>query len=305
MTVDFASWSPHITPHKSRYWLSRRTRPIGVSDRSSEGLGRTALVTGASSGIGLAWCELLAAKGFDIIPIARRAGRLDAVKRYLEASWAVTVAPLVADLTDATAPATIAAELERRGSPIDFLVNNAGYSVVGRFADHTWADQEGFLRVIATSAVELSHRLLSTMAERRWGRIVNVASIAAVMSGSPNHVLYSAGKSLMVKFSEGIAAEYEPFGVHCTASLPGATDTDIFETTGAKDLTTGPAMQVTMMNPVAVARQGYRASMTGRRVVIHGRHNQLTGLLLEHAPRPLRYALVDAVTRRAGLWESA
>lgn len=104
MMAALQTWTPHIAPRDSRYWLSRRTRPIGPKDRSYEGRGRTALVTGASSGIGLAWCELLAAKGFDVVPVARRAERLEALKRRLEAEWSVSVSPLVADLSDEVPP---------------------------------------------------------------------------------------------------------------------------------------------------------------------------------------------------------
>jgi short-subunit dehydrogenase len=301
MVAASQSWTPHIVPRVSRYWLSRRTRPIGPPDRSCEGHGRVALVTGASARIGLAWCELLAAKGFDIVPVARRSERLAALKQHLETKWSVSVSPLVADLSQPGEPEAISDELGRRGVTIDVLVNNAGYSVIGRFTDRTWPEKEDFLRTIALSTIELTHLLLPSMVERRWGRIINVASIAAVMSGSPWQVLYSAGKSMVHKFSEGLAAEYEPFGVHSTVSLPGTTDTDIFETTGTTAFAAGVGMQLAMMSPVAVARQGFAASMRGRRMVVHGRHHKLGAFILLHSPRRLRYAIAAFLAEKAAL----
>lgn len=290
MDATSQRWTPHIVPQVSRYWLSRRTRPIGPRDRSCEGRGRVALVTGASAGIGLAWCELLAAKGFDIVPVARRSDRLAALKQCLEAGWSVSVSPLVADLSEPGSAAAISDELGRRSITIDVLVNNAGFSLMGRFTERTWSEQESFLRVIGLSTLELTHLLLPSMLARRWGRIINVASIAGVMSGSPSLVLYSAGKSMVHKFTEGLAAECEPFGVHCTASLPGFTDTDIFEASGAADLASANAgMQMAMMSPVAVARQGFAASMRGRRMIVHGRHHKVFAFVLLHAPRRVRY----------------
>lgn len=299
MTVSLRTWKPYIVPNESRFWLSRRTRPIGPKDRSSEGVGRTALVTGASSGIGLAWCELLAAKGFGVVPVARRTDRLEMLKEYLETEWSVPVSPLTADLSEPGTPAAVHTELRRRGLTVDVLVNNAGFSVLRRFTNQTWEEQEKFLRVIALSGMELTHLLLPSMIERRWGRIINVTSIAGLLPGSPQQVLYSAGKSMVHKFSEGLAAECEPFGVHCTASIPGTTDTDIFETTGTTALTAGWGMQLAMMSPVAVARQGYAASMRGQRMTVHGKHHKLGVFTVAHAPRPVRYAIVGYLTKRA------
>lgn len=299
MPADTTSWAPTITPQQSRYWLARRTKPIGEHDRSSEGSGRTALVTGASSGIGLAWCELLAAKGFDIVPVARRLDRLNALKQRLEADWAVSVSPMTADLSRPGAPAEIYTELARRNTTVDVLVNNAGYSIAGRFIDNSWSDQEAFLRVIGLSGIELTHLLLPSMIERRWGRIVFVASIAAVMSGLPGQVLYSAGKSLVHKFSEGLAEEVERLGVHSTVSLPGTTDTDIFDNSNVTEFTEGLAMQMTMMSPIAVARQGFEASKRGDRMIVHGKHHQIGTFVMAHAPRPLRYLISGRLALKA------
>src|SRR5277367_4018686 len=171
------------------------TTPEVADHGALEGRGRTALVTGASSGIGRSLTKLLAAKGFDVVVVARREDRLVALKEELESRWNVTVHPLVADLAEPATPAMIADTLERWRVQVDFLVNNAGYSQLSRYGDLAWSDHQRRLQVLGLSVLELTHRLLPSMAERGWGRIVNVASIAALFEASPNDVLYSATKS--------------------------------------------------------------------------------------------------------------
>jgi short-subunit dehydrogenase len=277
---------------ESPYWLSRRTRPISERDRSDEGKGRTALVTGASAGIGHAMSQLLAAKGYDVVAVGRRSGRLEELKRELEDRWAVNVIPIAVDLAEPDSPVRIVAELRRHDVAVDVLVNNAGYSISGMYAGSAWEDQERFLRVIGLSTLELTHLLLPHMIAQRWGRVINVTSIAAVMAGTPSMVLYSACKSMVHKFTEGLAAECEPFGVHCTASLPGATDTELFEASGTSEYArSNIGVRLAMMSPVAVARQAYRACADKQRMVIHGRHHQIWAFVLLHAPRSVRYAL--------------
>jgi short-subunit dehydrogenase len=200
--------------------------------------------------------------------------------------------PIAADLTEPESPVRIVAQLERCDVAIDVLVNNAGYSISGRYAGSSWEDQQRFLRVIGLSTLELTHLLLPHMIEQRWGRVINVASIAAVMAGTPSMVLYCACKSMVHKFTEGLAAECEPLGVHCTVSLPGATDTELFEASGTSEYARANlGVRLAMMSPVAVARQAYRACEHKRRMVVHGRHHKMWAFVLLHAPRRVRYAL--------------
>lgn len=281
----------------SRFWSARRVPPIGARDRSDEGRGRTALVTGASSGIGRSFCELLAAKQYDIVPVARREERLAELKERLEDSWGVTVHPLPADLADPAAPDNIARQLRERGLHVDVLVNDAGYGVLGDFTDVPWQQHQDFLHVMGISYVHLTHLLLPHMIEQRWGRIINVASTTAATSGTPMMVLYSATKAMVHKFTEGLAAECAPYGVHCTASLPGLTDTEIFRVTGIDDYVAGmKALQLVMLNPDTVARQAYHACEKDRRMIVHGASNKLTAAFSAHAPRALRYWFSSAQT---------
>src|SRR5207245_2145349 len=108
--------------------------------------------------------------------------------------------------------------LAEAGLTVDVLVNNAGYVLAGSYVDLDWDDQMRFIRVMATTPAELIRRLLPAMIERRWGRVINVSSVAGVMSGSPTMALYSASKSFVTKLTEGVAVECEPYGVYCTVS---------------------------------------------------------------------------------------
>ena len=140
--------------------------------------GRTALITGASAGIGKAFAEVFAAKGWNIVLTARRVERLEALASELAAKHKVTATPIAEDLADPEGVQRLAAEIGARGLTIDGLVNNAGFAVPGYYARTAWKDQKNFLQVLVTAPCELTHALLPGMIERRFGRIVNVASVA-------------------------------------------------------------------------------------------------------------------------------
>lgn len=271
--------------------MTRReaSAPIGSQDGSTEGRGRVALVTGASSGIGRCHAELLAAKGYDVIPVARRGDRLEALRQELESRWGVQVRPIVADLADPEVPAGIARTVEQYGMPVDVLVNNAGLSMVAPFAGSLWEDQERFLRVMALAPTELTHRFLPGMVARGWGRIISVSSIAATFTGSPNTVLYAASKAMMNRMTEGIAAECAGAGVNCTVSMPGFTRTELLATANAASrVEANPLMRRAMMAPERVAREAYDAVMDGRRTIVHGRRHLLVTGIVTHTPPRVR-----------------
>ena len=264
-------------------------RPIDEHDRATDGEGRTALVTGASSGIGRCMAELLAAKGFDVVVLARRAVRLNALAAELKERWDSNGYPLVADLSRAAGPADIAAELDAKGHRIDFLVNNAGTAQKGRFDEFAWEEHEQRIRVMGLSTLELTHRLLPGMVDRGWGRIVNVTSLASLFVATPSETIYSGVKAMVLRFSETIDAEFREAGIRCTASLPGATDTEIFsEANGFDGVREDRMLSALMMSPTAVARQAYDAVMAGRPMIVHGAHHKAMAAALQHAPLPVR-----------------
>ncbi|WP_368834406.1 SDR family NAD(P)-dependent oxidoreductase [Mycobacterium intracellulare] len=269
-----------------------RAHPIDETDHSCEGRGRTALVTGASSGIGRSLTELLAAKGYDVIPVARRGDRLADLAEGLAQRWAITAEPIVADLGAPDAVGHIVAELRRRNTHVDVLINNAGYTLGGRFAETSWDEQERFLRVMALTPTELIHRLLPAMIERRWGRILNVASISALAPSSPQSVLYCASKSLVHKLTEGLAVETAKYNVSCTVSMPGFTATEIFQASGwGGGIENGRVLRALMMAPETVARQAYSALMARRPTIVHGWQHKAIGLCWLHAPPSIRRRL--------------
>jgi hypothetical protein len=245
-------------------------------------------------------CELLAAKGFDVVPVARRMDRLECLALRLEDRWGIRARPIAADLGDPLAGSHIASTLADLGLRIDVLVNNAGYAQPGSYLDRTWEDQHRYLQVLAVSSAELTRRLLPGMVERGWGRVINVSSIGGLLAGVPGQALYAASKAFLVKLSESIAAEYERDGVRSTAAVLGPTRTEFNEVAGLTDyFDEHPLLSLWTMAPEPVVRKVYEASAKGRRVVVPGTANRVAAALVVHTPPRLRYAL-SRLTADAG-----
>src|SRR5687768_7425339 len=167
--------------------------------------GTRALVTGASAGIGKAFAEQLGAAGLDLVLVARRRDRLEQLADEIAKRAGVRVDVIAADLAEPAAPEQIFRELGAR--PIDVLINNAGYGIAERYVDVSWAKHAEFVQLMVTAMAHLTHLVLPGMLERRYGRIAQVASIAALVSGAPTNTLYAASKAFLVRFSESLAAE--------------------------------------------------------------------------------------------------
>jgi uncharacterized protein len=244
---------------------------------------RTALISGASAGIGAAIARVFAANGFDLVLTARRADRLEALAAELRAAHRCTVHVVAADLADPGAPARLFDEVARQGIVVDALVNNAGYGLPGRFLGVSWNDHRDFVQVMVTAVAELCYRFAPGMAERKRGWIVNVASVAGLVPGSAGHTLYGAAKSLVIRFSESLARELRPYGVHVTALCPGFTYSEFHDVNGMR----GQVSQLPTwmwMDADTVARQAYDAVMRGDIVYVNGRMNRLTVALARYAP---------------------
>jgi short-subunit dehydrogenase len=234
-----------------------------------EGQGRTALVTGASSGIGKAFAELLAAQGYAVILTARRADRLDALAAELHAKHQVATHTIAADLAQPDASQKIVAELATRGLTVDVLVNNAGYGQPGSYDRVAWNEHERFMQVMVTAVLDLTYRLLPGMLERGWGRIINVASVAGMVPSPAGHTLYGASKAFLIRFSEALSAENSPKGVNVTAVCPGFTWSEFHDVTGTRDkMNEMPSFL--WLKADAVAQEGYDAVMKGHSVVVNG-----------------------------------
>jgi len=256
---------------------------------------RTALITGASSGIGEAFAEVFAAHGFDLVITARREDRLRAVAARLEERHQIRVLVFVADHARRDTPERLCAELASRGLTIDVLVNNAGYGVPGKFVASPWERHDDMLQVMVTGLAELTHRLLPGMIERGYGRILNVASLAGLVPAPAGHTLYAASKALVIKFSEALSHEVRRHGIHVTAVCPGFTYSEFHDVIGTREQMDKLPSWMWLDSPT-VARQGYEAVMAGTPVYINGRVNRTIALLVRLLPQ----VVVKTIGRRFG-----
>jgi len=247
---------------------------------------RTALITGASSGIGAAFADVFAAHGFDLVITARREDRLREAAARLEQTYGRRVHTITSDLSAREAPARLCQEIAARGLTVDALVNNAGYGVPGTYVASPWDRHEAMLNLMVMSVSELTYRLLPGMIERRYGRIVNVASLAGLVPAPAGHTLYAATKAFAIKFSEALAHEGRPHGVHVTAVCPGFTLSEFHDVTGTRaQVSKLPAWM--WMNAPTVARQGFDAVMEGIPIYINGRVNRAIASFVRHLPQPI------------------
>ncbi|MEW5868579.1 MAG: SDR family oxidoreductase [Chloroflexota bacterium] len=233
-------------------------------------LEQTALITGASSGIGLELARLFAADGYDLALAARNQDKLEKVAQDLRSAHGVRVAVIPTDLGRPGAAIEIVAHLLQQGIEIDVLVNNAGTQVYALFAEADSQRLVDMLQVNITALVQLTHLLLPGMLRRKRGRILNLGSTGSFVPG-PLNAVYCASKAFVLSFTEAIAAELDGTGVTVTALCPGATQTEFAQRHGLQDTrlfqSAMPAAQVAMI--------GYRALLKGQRVVIAGGANRL------------------------------
>lgn len=258
-------------------------------------MSRTALITGASSGIGEAFADVFAAEGFDLVITARREDRLRAVADRLTRQHGRQVSVIVSDLGKRDAAERLCAELAARGIQIDALVNNAGYGVPGAYLASPWSRHDEFVQVMVTAVAELTHRLLPAMLERGYGRILNVASLAGLTPPPAGHTLYAASKAFVIKFSEALSHEVARHGVHVTAICPGFTLSEFHDVTGTRDKM-NRLPQWMWLDAPTVARQGFDAVNHGIPVYINGRVNRTIAALVRFMPQ----SLVRVVGRRLG-----
>ncbi len=264
---------------------------MGGSSAIAAGRARLALVTGASAGIGGAFARAYAARGFDLALVARRAERLQALGAELEARHGVKTLAIPADLSVWEAHVPVLEAVAKAGRHVDVLVNNAGFGVPQAFTGAPWERQRDFLMTLVVSACGLAHGVIPGMAERGWGRIVNVASLAAFAPGAAGYSLYPAAKSFAVKFSQSLDAELRDKGVKVTAVCPGFTKTEFAAASGTQHLM-DQAPRRFWQTPGEVAQAAIAANEAGRVVVVPGWHNKLAAALMQALPDSLLSSLI-------------
>lgn len=244
---------------------------------------RRALITGASAGIGAEFARQLAASGHALVLTARREDRLVALAEELKAAHGVQVDCIAADLADPHAPAALCDELARRELAIDVLINNAGYGVPGSLRSQPWQVHADFIQVMITAPTELAYHLLLGMRERRYGRIVNIASLAGHVPAPAGHTLYAASKAYLIKFSQALSLENRDTGVHVCALCPGFTYSEFHDVTGSRKLVSQMPKWM-WMHADRVVREGLEAVERGEAVYIPGRINRTIKGLMKLLP---------------------
>ncbi len=228
-------------------------------------MAKTALITGASSGIGKAMSEIHAKKGGNLVIVARSSDTLEQMQSEYEKAYGISVHVISKDLTDANAAQEIYDEVKRVGITVDYLINNAGFGGHGKFYERDWNDDLAMiqLNVIALSA--LSRKFLPDFVTRNSGKILNVSSTASLMPG-PLQAVYFATKAYVTSFSNALSEELSDTDVTVTALLPGATETGFAETAGMEN----SKLFEDTFTAHEVAQTGYKAMLEGKLDVLAG-----------------------------------
>jgi uncharacterized protein len=243
----------------------------------------TALVTGASSGIGAAIADSLARRGHSLTLVARREDRLRELAAELQQRHGVRACGVVAcDLADPDERDRLAGKVDELGLDVEVLVNNAGFGYAGNFVDADREHQVEMMRVNCETVVDLCGRYLPAMVERGRGAAINVASTAAFQP-LPGSTTYSAGKAFVLNFTEALHQELKGTGVTVTAVCPGPVRTEFVDAAGIKRADSTP--DFVWMSAEDVAEEAVKAAEAGKRAVVPGRLNYAGSVLGRHSPR--------------------
>ena len=253
--------------------------------------GKTALVTGASSGLGVDFARELARRGCALVLVARREERLKQVQAELQAQHGVKVMVVTLDLGDPQAPQMLYDHLKAQNTPIDVLVNNAGFGLFGMELEIPWDKTRQMLMLDIVALTHLTKLFARDMARRGFGYMLQVASIGAYQP-SPTYAAYSAAKSYVRSFSQALNFELRGSGVSSTVISPGVTATEFLQVSGQKRTWFHNA---TMMSSARVADIGIRAMLKRRYSIVPGFMNWLTSIMVTLTPDPIN----AAVTYRA------
>lgn len=250
---------------------------------------KTALITGASGGIGLELTRLFAADGYRLVLVARNRAALQQIGEQLQSQHGIEVRISPKDLAHQASPSELFQELQETGIAVDVLVNNAGFGGSGPFLQTGWQHEAEMIQVNIVALTQLTKLFLPQIVERR-GKVMNVGSVAAFLPG-PYTAIYYASKAFVLHFSEALAEELSEAGVTVTCLSPGPVETGFQKRahTGGSSRANAPLY----MDVQEVARAGYEGMKAGKRIVIPGWKNRLLTEALRLVPR-------DTVARTVG-----
>src|SRR2546425_4884304 len=255
---------------------------------------KVALITGASAGLGSEYAKLFAADGHDAVLVARRRDRLDALAKELGEARGRQAHVIAAGPSAPGAPGAVVDEVRRLGLPIQFLGNNAGFGTSGPFAEIDLHRELEMIQVNIVSLLTLTRAFLPEMIARKSGRILNVGSTAGFQPG-PFLAGYYASKAFVNSFTEALWYELRGTGVTATVSCPGATATEF---AGVAGNASSLLFRLGAAPAARVAREGYRAMMKGKPMVVHGLRNKLTVQSLRISPRALARTIAASLNPR-------
>jgi len=255
----------------------------------------TALITGASNGIGLELARIHASKGDNLILVARNLTKLIGLKFELESKFKISILVLEKDLSKTNSANEVFKETSEKGIQIDYLINNAGFGDFGMFADSGLDKQLQMINLNIIALTSLTRLYLTEMIKRRSGKIMNVASTAAFQPG-PTMAVYYATKAYVLHFSEAIANELQGSGVTVTALCPGATESGFQAAANMYESKLVKGKKLPSSKEVAL--YGYKSMMNNKTVAIHGFMNYLLANSVRFAPRSVIVKVTRAIQNK-------
>ncbi|WP_243292239.1 SDR family oxidoreductase [Bacillus sp. FJAT-47783] len=258
-------------------------------------MNQTALITGASNGIGLEFAYLFAHKQYNLVLVARSEEKLNELAHELERKYGISATVIAQDLATDGADQLIMKQLDAKGIEVDILINNAGFGGFGEFANTNLENELNMIQVNITALTALTKRVLPGMMKRKRGRILNVASTAAFQPG-PLMAVYYASKAYVLSFSEALANELKDHHITVTALCPGPTKTGFTEKANLEKSKLFKQMKV--MDVKTVVEAGYSGMMKGKTVIIPGLQNKLLASSTRFAPRNVVTSIVRSIQER-------
>jgi short-subunit dehydrogenase len=255
-----------------------------------------ALVTGASSGIGESFARLLAQRGHDVVLVARRVDRLEAIAERATKEHGATAEVLVADLETDAGVAIVEARLSDATRPVELVVNNAGFGTSGRFHEIPVEGEEAEIRLNVLALVRLTHAALTGMVERGHGGVINVSSVGAYQP-TPNSATYCATKAFVSSFTNAIHEELHGTGVKAMVLAPGFTHTEFHERAGVANKDRLPEFLWQSADEVVTA--ALKAYESGRAVCVPGPINTVAAALSGAMPAGVSRKIAGIITKRA------